>query len=703
MKNHTAKLIPLLRRDAAPGAALATGLMSSLALAAPGDLDPTFGDMGRLGPILNGPAWTIKDLDDGTTLVAGGDLEPVCDSGWYCYYYYSTGYEATNFVNLVADSGMLDPSFDMPLVANTQVFDIVRQPDGRVIAAGRKVSRSPEASQLTVFRLQADGSLDPAFGEDGIFALPTSDHGVNQSGTSIVLDPDGRIVVAGSKDDKLIVLRLLPNGSLDSSFGTSGIFAGPETHDDAGARTTILRTTAGNYRVTISNAAGCQVVALNAAGTPDNTFGNAGVATVVATAGSLASCSSIVSQADGRLLVAGSAARRGFAMRLLATGQADASFSANEVSAATHDATALAVGNDGSVIVAGTAANGTSILRLQSDGTPDALFGNAGSTLIDLPSERGITTSVHDLLVRPDGSVVGAGGTDLSNQAFVVRLLGASGGNSPGVLGIAQQSTIPTEEGAGEVVVQVRRSGGDAGSVSVAYKTVVGDSNSALAGKDYTATAGRLTWDDGDRHDQEIRVPILADGTGEEPEYFRVMLTDAQGGPGLGTRTATVAIAADGGPYGQFAIDRDGPATEGNSTQVYVHRHYYSTGAVSVTVTPIAGSATAGEDFAPQAATVSWADGETDIKIVDIAIRDDSVPERTESFTVELSNPTGGAVIGPHASTTIRIAASDQPPAESSGGGAFEYLSLLLLGVTKMLQSMRAAFRSRSPRRFFVE
>ena len=696
MKKKAATLIPLLATGIAPSAAVTSALLSPPALAAPGDLDPTFGDVGRLGPILNGPAWSLQPLEDGTMLLAGGDMQ--VSYSWYYSYYLTT----TNFVSLLSDTGSTDADFMAATLADTQVFDVARQPDGQVVAVGRKVIGFPITSQLVVFRLRSDGPLDTTFGDQGILELSLADHGLRHMGTSIVLDPDGRIVVAGSRDDQAIVVRLLPDGSFDDSFGIAGIFAGPDTFDfssDAsGARTGILRTAAGGYRITASNPAGCQVFALTAGGAMDDTFGTSGIAVVDAPVGASTWCNSMVAQPDGRLLVAGRAAGQGFAARLLADGQPDPDFSAGAVSDALTDATAVAAGDDGSVVVAGRSVSGESIMRLHASGELDALFGRGGSTLVDLPSDVGTSPVVHDMIVAADGGVLAAGGDEFSHQAFVVRLLGAGGGDSPGVLGVTEQTAISTSEGTDEVVVNVRRTGGASGSVSLAYRTAGIDWSSATGSQDYTAVAGRLTWADGDTTEQQISVPILPDDSVEDPEYFAVMLSDVEGGAGLGTSSATIVIGADGSPFGQFAFtDLEYNAREADSVQVTVARNYYYSGAVSVTVTPIAGTATAGDDFAADPITLSWADGDWEWKVAELAIMDDSDAEPTESFTVELSNPTGGAVIGPTSTVTKLIQTSDQPPPEpaANGGGAIGYLSLLLLGVMSALRSLRQALGSR--------
>jgi hypothetical protein len=109
-------------------------------------------------------------------------------------------------------------------------------------------------------------------------------------------------------------------------------------------------------------------------------------------------------------------------------------------------------------------------------------------------------------------------------------------------------------------------------------------------------------------------------------------------------------------------------------------------------LTPGSGTATSGDDFDVQPVTFAWADGESDPKFISIPIRDDPNEEPSETFTVELSNPTGGAIIGPRSSATITIGASDEPPppplSGTSGGGGLGFLSLLLLGIAQVLNSV---------------
>jgi len=250
------------------------------------------------------------------------------------------------------------------------------------------------------------------------------------------------------------------------------------------------------------------------------------------------------------------------------------------------------------------------------------------------------------------------------------------------VLGVTEQDAIATEEGSPEVVINVRRTGGSAGTVSIDYETSNIGFHSADPGEDYVHTAGTLTWDDGDASEQQVHVPITASNLAEPAEFFLLNLSNAAGGAGLGRTTATLVIEADGKPYGQFQFpDSRYIIAEGQQVQVAVARDYYDSGPVSVTLTTKSGSATAGDDFVASTMTLSWADGESGLKFATISSIDDTLAESTEAFTIELSDPTGGALIGSNSTTSVLISTNDQQlTRRGSGGGALGFLSFLLLG-----------------------
>jgi Calx-beta domain len=245
----------------------------------------------------------------------------------------------------------------------------------------------------------------------------------------------------------------------------------------------------------------------------------------------------------------------------------------------------------------------------------------------------------------------------------------------------------------------VRRTGGDSGAVSVAYRTEPGD-GIAQEGADYEEVSGRLHWDDGDVGERTIQVPIRADdGTPEGYEDFRLALSDTDGGAGLGTRNAWVTIQPDGAPAGQFALEVwETYVAEAGILEFWLRRDYYDEGSVCVTLETKSRSATAGEDFIADPEQYCWDDQDWEPKLVSIDIVNDQDEEGEESFDIKLSNPTGGAIVGPSGSATIAIAASDtpfDPPPSRGGGGSTGLLSLLLLGLGVLLRTGRSCLRIR--------
>ena len=692
------QIIPRIVKGVLPTTAIASGLLSQPSFGAPGDLDPTFGDMGRASFPYKGAAFRVQQLTADDTLIAGGEEHNLFHCGYYYEYFCP---HVDGFVGHVSRTGSLDLDVAGALLGETEVFDFALQPDGKVVAVGQGVSA--KKSVLTVFRLVPGGLLDPSFADQGVmhYATDTQAH-------SVVLDPNGAIVVAGSNAGQLMVLRLLGNGTLDGSFGTGGVYIGP--HNDNG-RSHIVRTASGGYRInaTLPNlsqggVSSCDVVALTAAGAVDPTFGAAGIAALPPhQPGASTSCQAMTAQSDGTLLLGGQEGGHGFVNRLLANGALDSSLAASAVQSNMAEVTALAVDPAGSILVAGTPNPGVSgalILRLHAaTGLLDALFGSGGSTWIDLPSSQATGPSLEDLRVLADGSVLAAGGewsTSNGPQALLVRLVGTDGTAGPGIIG-ATQSLVSVKEADKTAIMTVRRTGGGTGDVSVAYQTAdyTGtDAASATSGADYTPVTGRLTWADGDRSDRQITVPIITDaGQVEEAERFNVILTDAKGGAEIGTQ-GVVEIAADGDPAGQFGFaysDISVSEVDGNA-QVVVNRNYYSKGTVSVTLTPRAGSATTAE-FTDAPITLTWADGDSDSKTATIPIVNQKLDKSPETFTVDLSNPTNGALIGPHSHLVVTINYDYQaqqqpppPPQSGGGGGAFDWIALLCLGCVRWLR-----------------
>jgi hypothetical protein len=113
--------------------------------------------------------------------------------------------------------------------------------------------------------------------------------------------------------------------------------------------------------------------------------------------------------------------------------------------------------------------------------------------------------------------------------------------SGPGTLSFAQASQTVIEGATAQV--QVNRTGGSDGAVSVTYQT---NDGTALAPGDYIATSGTLNWSAGDAAAKTINVVTNTDGNVEANETFTVTLATPTGGATLGTSTHTVTIADQG-------------------------------------------------------------------------------------------------------------------------------------------------------------
>ncbi|MCE3284565.1 MAG: hypothetical protein K0R70_821, partial [Steroidobacteraceae bacterium] len=393
---------------ASVAAIAAAGLAGDEARGAAGDLDPTFGDVGRLSGLGAYTLWSAEVGDDDSVLFGGGD--------YYCGYYVCDFFDT---VGRLEPDGTPDASFLDPVLGSTMFYDTARQSDGKIVAVGR--SRLEGSQRFTVVRLLPNGSLDPSFATGGQFTFPGSS-AASESGTSILVEPDDRIVVAGRRGMGIVVARLEPDGALDDSFGTGGVFLqglGAPSHPS------IERTATGAYRV-MANAsptleAGprptCTMLGLTESGLTDSAFGGDGIEFVFGTAS--ATCDALALQDDGKLLVGGSAGRL---MRLLPDGLPDPTFRTDDVAEVLDSISALAVGPSGKIFVAGhdrEGLAGPTIVRLLADGTLDPAFGADGSTRFNLRSYRPVDPVVHDLSVGSNDALVLAGGVGPYSGGFL--------------------------------------------------------------------------------------------------------------------------------------------------------------------------------------------------------------------------------------------------------------------------------------------
>jgi uncharacterized delta-60 repeat protein len=121
--------------------------------------------------------------------------------------------------------GSPDLTFDgdgMMIIANDDIMSTATaallQPDGAMVVAGTK------ANKFSIERLHSDGSLDNSFSAVGHMFVDFNLN--NQLATSIVLQPDGKMIIGGYVKEwplsDMAVARVTSNGSLDNSFSGDG-------------------------------------------------------------------------------------------------------------------------------------------------------------------------------------------------------------------------------------------------------------------------------------------------------------------------------------------------------------------------------------------------------------------------------------------------------------------------------------------------
>jgi len=203
---------------------LLCGLMTIQTQAAPGDLDPSFGNGGKVITefgVGNSSANAAAVQPDGK-FVAVGSNRTGNVGGPDTYKFVLSRYNT---------NGSLDTAFGTGGTVVTAIgnrdnvaFAVAIQSDGKIVAAGYS-SNIDTGISFTLVRYNADGSLDTSFGNGGKVITPN-----NGLFHAVAIQPDGKIIAAGkmffggeADGASFALLRYNTNGSLDTSFGTGGI------------------------------------------------------------------------------------------------------------------------------------------------------------------------------------------------------------------------------------------------------------------------------------------------------------------------------------------------------------------------------------------------------------------------------------------------------------------------------------------------
>jgi uncharacterized delta-60 repeat protein len=389
-------------------------------------------------------------MEAGVALQADGKIV-VSGNGFAVTRYNSDGSFDTSF----GTGGKVAPS----QLGTSLAYGIVVQPDGKIVASG-------DGSEFGLARLGSGGSLDPSFGVAGK-ATASFGSSVDLQAHSLVIQSDGKLVVAGSADNAgqndFALVRYNIDGSLDATFGSGG-----EVTTDFASGTDVAfsvtlqadgKIVAAGVTQDMAGAENLALARYNADGSLDATFGTGG--RVTTDIGTLEHAESVKIQSDGKIVVAGytfvGPGADFVLLRYNSDGSLDSSFGSGgkvvtDLGSDRDEADSLVIQADGKIVVAGSTGSGSgsdfAVARYNSDGSLDTSFG-AG---VVLNGPAFFTEGRSPAVLNAHATVQDAELETIGNYAGASLTLARHGGaNAQDVFG-ASGNLAPLNEG-GDIVL----------------------------------------------------------------------------------------------------------------------------------------------------------------------------------------------------------------------------------------------------------
>jgi uncharacterized delta-60 repeat protein len=314
------------------------------------------------------------------------------------------------------------------------------QADGKIVAAGQTTLLN--SSDFALARYNADGSLDTSFDGNGVVATDFAG-GSYDFANAVTIQPDGKIVAAGVSsiggNFDVALARYNTDGSLDTSFDTDGKVV-TSLSSGSGNDYAYGVVVQPDGKIVIAGfqsgvaSSDFAVVRYNADGSLDTSFdGDGKVSTDIA--GTSDGATAVLLQTDGRIIATGGALIGGnfdFALaRYNTDGSPDTSFDTDgkvTTNILTSDsATAAALQADGRIVIAGYSYPGAnnneaSLARYNPNGSLDASFGAGGTKTFDMSGAS--NDFIYGIALDPNGKIVVAG--DTGGNITVARILSSS-------------------------------------------------------------------------------------------------------------------------------------------------------------------------------------------------------------------------------------------------------------------------------------
>lgn len=332
-------------------------------------------------------------------------------------------------------NGSLDLSFDTDGIVTTPIGAsmakanaVAIQADGKIVVAGFSAVGADNA--FTLVRYNANGSLDASFDTDGI--VTTVFGGSNAEATGVVIQTDGKIVVTGycvtAGRGDFALTRYNTNGSLDPTFDTDGIVITPSGYSSVSVSLVLQPdgkiVVGGTYYNSIEHL--FELARYNTNGSLDNSFGSGGSVATSFAPNAHTYLQSIALQPDGKIVAVGiyMGVQTTMALaRYTTNGSLDPGFDTDgklisSIVSGSESPSDAAIQADGKILVAGYAQNpwvsDFSLVRYNSNGSLDLGFDTDGFVLTPADFNGSFAFGI---VIQPDGKIILAGYSNNSTNA----------------------------------------------------------------------------------------------------------------------------------------------------------------------------------------------------------------------------------------------------------------------------------------------
>lgn len=292
--------------------------------------------------------------------------------------------------------GSLDTTFDKDGIVTTDIntnsndaaYYVLVQADGKFLIAGSSDSYS------AAVRYNSDGSLDTSFSGDSIVSPWSNAPYFYGVATAAAVQPDGKAVLAGNynTNNDFGVIRLNRDGTADTRFSGDGSVTTNLGGNDSVNTVTILST--GKILVAGTSDGNFAAVRYNIDGSLDTTFDSDSIITT--DLGGAETLNSIIALADGKFIAAGTTGDKDLVLaRYHADGSLDTGFSDDGVVITDlggwEEGNSVTVQADGKILLVGSSDSDIALVRYNTDGSLDTSFNGTGSSPSNHPAKGAVT------------------------------------------------------------------------------------------------------------------------------------------------------------------------------------------------------------------------------------------------------------------------------------------------------------------------